>query len=89
MTYSMIEVRTEADKVGVITLNRPKQLNALNDQLMDELGTALKAFDADAGIGCMVITGSEKAFAAGADIGAMASYSFADVYKGDYIGRNW
>lgn len=89
MTYSMIEVRTEADKVGIITLNRPKQLNALNDQLMDELGTALKAFDADAGIGCMVITGSEKAFAAGADIGAMASYSFADVYKGDYIGRNW
>ena len=89
MTYSMIEVRTEADKVGVITLNRPKQLNALNDQLMDELGTALRAFDADARIGCMVITGSEKAFAAGADIGAMASYSFADVYKGDYIGRNW
>ena len=89
MTYSLIEVRTEADKVGVITLNRPKQLNALNDQLMDELGTALRAFDADARIGCMVITGSEKAFAAGADIGAMASYSFADVYKGDYIGRNW
>lgn len=89
MTYEMIEVRTEADKVGIITLNRPKQLNALNDQLMDELGRALQAFDADAKIGCMVITGSEKAFAAGADIGAMAQYSFADVYKGDYIGRNW
>jgi enoyl-CoA hydratase len=56
---------------------------------MDELGAALKAFDADPAIGCMVITGSEKAFAAGADIGAMATYSFADVYKGDYITRNW
>ncbi len=89
MTFEMIQVRTEAGKVGVITLHRPKQLNALNDQLMDELGAALKAFDADEAIGCMVITGSEKAFAAGADIGAMASYSFADVYKGDYITRNW
>ncbi|NMM78747.1 enoyl-CoA hydratase [Acidovorax sp. SRB_24] len=89
MAYAMIEVRTEAEKVGIITLNRPKQLNALNDQLMDELGHALQAFDADEKIGCMVITGSEKAFAAGADIGAMAQYSFADVYKGDYIGRNW
>jgi len=89
MTYELIQVRTEADKVGIITLNRPKQLNALNDQLMNELGHALKAFDADPGIGCMVITGSDKAFAAGADIGAMASYSFADVYKGDYITRNW
>ena len=89
MTFEMIQVRTEADNVGVITLTRPQQLNALNDQLMDELGTALKAFDADPAIGCMVITGSEKAFAAGADIGAMATYSFADVYKGDYITRNW
>ncbi len=89
MTYEMIEVRTEADKVGVITLHRPKQLNALNDQLMDELGAALQAFGADEKIGCVIITGSEKAFAAGADIGAMAHYSFADVYKGDYIGRNW
>jgi enoyl-CoA hydratase len=89
MAYQFIEVRTEAGKVGVITLHRPKELNALNNELMDELGQALKAFDADAAIGCMVITGSEKAFAAGADIGAMASYSFADVYKGDYITRNW
>jgi enoyl-CoA hydratase len=89
MTYELITVRTEAGKVGVITLNRPKQLNALNDQLMTELGAALKAFDADASIGCMILTGSEKAFAAGADIGAMASYTFADVYKGDYITRNW
>lgn len=89
MNYELINVRTEADKVGVVTLNRPKQLNALNDQLMDELGAALKAFDRDPAIGCMIVTGSEKAFAAGADIGAMASYSFADVYKGDYITRNW
>ena len=88
MAYELIERRTEAGKVGVITLNRPKQLNALNEQLMDELGQALKAFDADAAIGCIVLTGSEKAFAAGADIGAMASYTFADVYKGDYITRN-
>ena len=89
MNNEVITVRTEAGKVGIITLNRPKQLNALNDQLMTELGNALKAFDADPAIGCMIITGSEKAFAAGADIGAMASYSFADVYKGDYITRNW
>jgi enoyl-CoA hydratase len=83
-----ITVRTEG-RVGIIALNRPKQLNALNNQLMDELGAALKAFDADDGIGCMILTGSEKAFAAGADIGAMATYTFADVYKGDYITRNW
>ncbi|MDA8453988.1 enoyl-CoA hydratase [Acidovorax sp. GBBC 3334] len=89
MAYEVIEVRTEADKVGIITLNRPKQLNALNDQLMDELGAALAAFDADERIGCVIITGSEKAFAAGADIGAMAKYGFADAYKGDYITRNW
>ena len=89
MPHELITVRTEADRVGIVTLNRPKQLNALNDQLMDELGAALKGFDADPAIGCLLITGSEKAFAAGADIGAMASYSFADVYKGDYITRNW
>lgn len=89
MNYEMITVRTEADKVGIITLNRPKQLNALNDQLMSELGDALKAFDANDAIGCMIITGSEKAFAAGADIGAMANFSFADAYKGDFITRNW
>ncbi|HMN92435.1 MAG TPA: enoyl-CoA hydratase-related protein, partial [Hydrogenophaga sp.] len=87
-TPELIQVRTEG-RVGIITLNRPKALNALNEQLMNELGAALKAFDADEGIGCMVITGSEKAFAAGADIGAMATYSFADVYKNDYITRNW
>lgn len=89
MAYELINVTTEAGKVGVITLNRPKQLNALNSQLMVELGQALKAFDADPAIGCMIITGSEKAFAAGADIGAMATYTFADVYRDDYITRDW
>ena len=89
MSYETIEVRTEAGKVGIVTLNRPKALNALNDTLMTELGAALKAFDADEAIGCMIITGSERAFAAGADIGAMAKLSFVDAYKGDYITRNW
>ncbi len=89
MSYEFIQVHTEADKVGVITLNRPKQLNALSPDLMVELGTALRAFDADASIGCIIITGSEKAFAAGADIGAMATYGFADVYKNDYITKDW
>jgi len=88
MTYENILVETRG-RVGLITLNRPKALNALNDALMDELGAALTAFDADDAIGCMVITGSEKAFAAGADIGMMAKYTFADVFKGDYITRNW
>jgi enoyl-CoA hydratase len=76
-------------KVGVITLNRPKQLNALNDALMNELGQALQAFDANKDIGCMVLTGSEKAFAAGADIAAMASWTYMDVYMSEYISRNW
>jgi len=89
MTYECITTRTEGDKVFVITLNRPKQLNALNDQLMDELGAALLAYDADPALGCAIITGSEKAFAAGADIAAMAKYSFADVYGANYISRNW
>src|SRR5665647_3267842 len=92
MTYEMIVTRTEGPdtrKVGVVTLNRPKQLNALNDALMDELGSALKAFDADDSVGCIILTGSEKAFAAGADIGAMAHYGFADVYNSNFITRNW
>ena len=89
MNYECITTRVEGEKVAIITLSRPKQLNALNDQLMDELGHALKGFDADQAIGCMVITGSEKAFAAGADIGAMANFTFADAYRGDFITRNW
>ncbi|MEO5606168.1 MAG: enoyl-CoA hydratase [Polaromonas sp.] len=92
MTYETIEIRTEGPdtrRVGIVTLNRPKQLNALNSELMDELGSALKAFDADDSIGCIILTGSEKAFAAGADIGVMAKFSFADVYNSDFITRNW
>jgi enoyl-CoA hydratase len=92
MHYEMIETRTEgpdARQVGIVTLNRPKQLNALNDQLMDELGHALQAFEADDSVGCIILTGSEKAFAAGADIAAMAKFGFADVYKNDFITRNW
>ena len=76
-------------RVGVITLNRPKQLNALNDALMDALGAALLAFDADAAIGAIVITGSDKAFAAGADIAVMADWTYMDVFQGDFITRNW
>lgn len=76
-------------RVGLLTLNRPKALNALNDQLMDQLGAGLLAFDANDDIGCIVITGSEKAFAAGADIGAMKDWSYMDVYKTEYITRNW
>jgi enoyl-CoA hydratase len=64
-------------------------MNALNDALMDELGTALRAFDADDGIGAIVITGSDRAFAAGADIGAMKDWSYMDVFRSDYITRNW
>jgi enoyl-CoA hydratase len=75
--------------VVLLTLNRPKQLNALNDQLMDELGAALAAADADPQVGCIVVTGSEKAFAAGADIGAMADFTYMDAYLGNYITRNW
>src|SRR6266704_4241374 len=88
MTYQFISTEKK-DRVGLITLNRPKQLNALNPQLMQELGAALQAFDADEGIGAIVITGSEKAFAAGADIGAMKDFSYMDAFKSDYITRDW
>ncbi|NMG73735.1 enoyl-CoA hydratase [Aromatoleum diolicum] len=88
MDYTNIVAETRG-RVGLITLNRPKALNALNDQLIDEMWEALDSFEADEGIGAIVITGSEKAFAAGADIGAMASFSHMDAYKGDYITRNW
>jgi len=88
VSYENIIVETRG-KVGLITLNRPKAMNALNDRLIDELGLALDGFEADETVGCIVITGSEKAFAAGADIGAMSSWSFMDVYKANYISRNW
>ena len=88
MPYENILVETRG-RVGLVRLNRPKQLNALNDALMNELGDALARFDADEGIGAMVVTGSDKAFAAGADIGAMKDWGYMDVYKGEYITRNW
>ncbi|MET0508757.1 MAG: enoyl-CoA hydratase [Burkholderiaceae bacterium] len=86
--YQSIIVETH-DRTGLIRLNRPKQLNALNDQLMDELGDALAAFDRDDAIAAIVVTGSDKAFAAGADIEVMKNFSFMDVYRSDFIGRNW
>ena len=76
-------------RIAILTLNRPKALNALNDALMDELGAALAKLAANDEIGAIVLTGSEKAFAAGADIGAMATWSYMDVYQSEYITRNW
>lgn len=76
-------------RVGVITLNRPQQLNALDDALMDALGEALLHFDADDRIGTIVLTGGPKAFAAGADITAMAGWSYMDVDRTQFITRNW
>ncbi|HLS51025.1 MAG TPA: enoyl-CoA hydratase [Burkholderiaceae bacterium] len=83
-------IKTEVkDRVALITLNRPEVLNALNDAMIDELAEAMRAFDADDDVGVMVLTGSEKAFAAGADIAAMKDWSYTDVYKQDYLGHNW
>ena len=76
-------------RVGRITLNRPAQLNALNDALMDALGESLLALDVDPGSGAIVITGSDKAFAAGADIAVMVDWTYMDVYQGQFITRNW
>ncbi len=88
MSFEMI-IAEKRGRVGLITLNRPKAMNALNDQVVDEIGAALDDFESDEGIGAIVITGSEKAFAAGADIAAMASFSYMDAYKSNYITRNW
>jgi len=87
MAYENIQVETKG-KVGIIRLNRPQALNALSTKLKAELSAAIDAFEADANIGCTIITGSEKAFAAGADIKEMASKSFTDVFLGDFVG-NW
>lgn len=76
-------------RVGLIRMNRPKQLNAFNDTLMNELGEALLAFDADPEIGAIVLTGSSKAFSAGADISAMQGYDFAGNFRTEFISRNW
>ena len=88
MAYENIIVDTKGH-VGLITLNRPKALNALSNGLVSELGLALDAFEADEDIGAIVITGSEKAFAAGADIKEMASKSFTDCYLQDFITSGW
>ena len=88
MAYDNIIVETRG-RVGLVTLNRPKVLNALNDALMNELSEALARFDADEGIGAIVITGSDRAFAAGADIGAMKDRGYRDVYMGEFVTRNW
>ncbi|HYD67487.1 enoyl-CoA hydratase [Azospirillum sp.] len=88
MSYEMILVETRGP-VGLITLNRPKALNALCDQLVTEMGQALDAFEADDAIGAIVITGSEKAFAAGADIKEMQGFSYMDVYKQNFITAKW
>ncbi|MEQ9814471.1 MAG: enoyl-CoA hydratase [Azospirillaceae bacterium] len=86
MAYENLIVETRG-KVGLITLHRPKALNALCDALIDELNQALDTFEADDAVGCMVITGSEKAFAAGADIKEMAERTYMDVYKGNFIAK--
>ncbi len=88
MAYENIEVETQGH-VGLVRLNRPKALNALCDALVGELGLALDDFEADDNIGCVVITGSEKAFAAGADIKEMASKSYMDAYLGNFITDGW
>lgn len=85
-SYESVVTEREGS-VGVVMLNRPKALNALNGQLVDEAVAALRSFDADETIGCMILTGSEKAFAAGADIKEMASLTFADAYRADFISR--
>ena len=86
MAYETIIVETKG-RVGLVRLNRPNALNALNAQLIDELSAALDGFEADDGIGCIVITGSEKAFAAGADIKEMQSKTYMSAYKEDFISR--
>jgi enoyl-CoA hydratase len=84
--HLLLETR---ERVALIRINRPQRMNALNDAVAREICAALFTFDADPGIGCMVITGSEKAFAAGADIGAMAEWDYAKVYADDYITAEW
>jgi enoyl-CoA hydratase len=88
MAYEFIHATTRG-RVALITLNRPKQMNALNPKLMQELGAALYGFDADDGVGAIVITGNDKAFAAGADIAVMKNYSYMDAFRTNYITRDW
>ncbi|MCG6954155.1 MAG: enoyl-CoA hydratase [Betaproteobacteria bacterium] len=88
MAYECIHVTTRG-RVGLITLNRPKQMNALSPRLMQELGEAMYGFDADDGVGAIVVTGNDKAFAAGADIVVMKNYSYMDAFRNNYITRDW
>lgn len=88
MSESLIKIENRG-RVALVTLNRPKVLNALNNEVIAELAAALRALDAHEGVGAIVLTGSEKAFAAGADIAAMKDWSFSDVYKADYLGHDW
>jgi enoyl-CoA hydratase len=88
MSYRTILLETDG-AVGIITLNRPQALNAFSDELMNELTDALKKLEADDDIGCIVITGSEKAFAAGADIKEMATKTYMEAYNENFITRNW
>jgi enoyl-CoA hydratase len=88
MSYEFVLAERKG-RVGVVTLNRPKQMNALNAKLMQELAAALYEFDGDAGVGAIVLTGSDKAFAAGADIAAMKDFGYMDAYMSDYITRDW
>ncbi|MBL0353386.1 MAG: enoyl-CoA hydratase [Dechloromonas sp.] len=76
-------------KVGLIRINRPEAMNALNNDVVDGIGAAIDAFEADDNIGCIVITGNEKAFAAGADIGFMKDFDYMHAYQTDFITRNW
>jgi enoyl-CoA hydratase len=88
MTYQCLQVETDGP-VALIRLHRPEALNALSDQLMDELTAALDGFEADAAIRCIVLTGSDKAFAAGADIKQMQTQGYAEAYGRDFVTRNW
>lgn len=76
-------------KVGLIRINRPEAMNALNNDVVDGIAAAIDAFEADENIGCIVLTGNEKAFAAGADIGFMKDFDYMHAYKTDFITRNW
>jgi len=88
MAYEHI-LAEKKGRVGLITLNRPKAMNALCTPLIDELGAALDTFEGDSEIGCIVLTGSEKAFAAGADIKEMSERDFIDVFSNDFITDDW
>jgi enoyl-CoA hydratase len=88
MTYTTLHLERRG-RVGLVTLDRPEALNALSDRLMDDLTHALDALEADAGIGCIVLTGNGRAFAAGADIKEMSTKTYPEAFAEDFITRNW